>query len=322
MRHRRAPRARTRASCASHTRNTTTPSASCSLLPGSSSAERRASWTIRRSRASTNNARAALVVPPRLARDYQPRRRGAGRARRRPREVMAQPRALRGGGRRRRPAPAPSSSQFGRRSVPPRRSYRAEVDALPRPLRARRRQVQRFGTPFEQGIRHLVEAFLQSPQVPVPRRALRRARLRPAHPAHRLRGRDPPLVPPLEQRPRRRPARRGPERATSTTDAGIEAQARRLHRSRSARRRPGRRLPRAMAPARPLRRTSPEGPGPLPGASDASVRGRHARGDRALHPVTSSSSSRAASEDLLLSRTTFVNDDLAAIYGLEGAFGP
>lgn len=259
----------------------------------------------------TNNAK-GLLVSDRLARDY--RRAAEALADLVTPEVMAKlvPCEVSAGDT---ACARAFIEQFGRRSFR-RALLPAEVDAL-LALYERGEGMFPSGTHFEQGIRHVIEAILQSP------RFLYRVEL-----SEKLDGDE--LIP-LD----------GFEVATRlsyllwnstpdedllaaaqagdlSTDAGIETQARRMLAD-----------PRAAGPIEDFHaqwlqidRYDNVAKDPvLYPDFDASVPAAMKEETRRFiqHVVLELS---GGIEELLLSRTTFVNDDLAAIYGLEGSFGP
>jgi hypothetical protein len=259
-----------------------------------------------------NNA-AALVVQPRLARDYQ-RAAEALSAR------VADPATMGN------LVPCEVAAgddvcarefveSFGRRAF--RRPLTApEVDAY---VALYGRGAGKFsaGTPFEQGIRHLVEAFLQSPHF------LYRVELSEELDSDQLipltgfevatrlsyliwnSAPDDDLLAAAES-------------GELDTEAGIEAQARRLIED-----------ARAAGPVDDFHAqwlqldkyaNVQKDPTLYPSFGPSTAAAMREETERFIRHVVFELSGGV--RDLLLSRTTFVNDELAAIYGLEGAFGP
>jgi len=173
------------------------------------------------------------------------------------------------------------------------------------------------GTPFEQGVRHVIEAFLQSPKF------LYRVELSQAIDSDKLIPLDSFEV-----------ATRlsyliwnsapdddllaAAEAGDLTTEAGIEVQARRMLED-----------PRASGPVDDFHTqwldlgkydNLAKDPGLYPAFNPAVAASMKEETRRFIRHVVLEIS--GGLNDLLLSRTTFVNDELAAIYGLEGSFGP
>ncbi len=259
----------------------------------------------------TNNA-AALVVQPRLARDYQ-------RAAEALSDLVASPSTMAAIV----PCDVASGDEacasafvesFGRRAF--RRPLTSAETTAFEAMYQRGNGKFPSGSPFEQGIRHLVEGFLQSPQF------LYRVEL-----SEKL---DSDQLIPLDAY---EVATRlsyliwnstpddellaAAESGELDTEAGIEAQARRLVDD-----------PRAESPVDDfhsqwlqlskydnMQKDAALYPGFSP-TVPASMKEETRRFIR--HVVLEMSGDLS---DLLLSRTTFVNSELAAIYGLQGSFG-
>jgi hypothetical protein len=259
----------------------------------------------------TNNA-AALLVQPRLARDYQ--RAAEGLA-----DQIASPSAM--------AAIVPCDvgtgdeacasefiETFGRRAF--RRPLSVDETSEIAAMYQRGNGKFASGTPFEQGIRHLVEGFLQSPNF------LYRVELSEKLDSDQLIPLDAYEVAtrlsyliwnstPDEE------LLAAAESGLLDTEAGIEAQARRLVDD-----------PRAESPVDDFHNQWLQ-----------LSKYDNMQKDSSLYPSFSASTPASMKEetqrfirhvvlemsgdlqDLLLSRTTFVNADLAGIYGLEGTFG-
>jgi hypothetical protein len=205
--------------------------------------------------------------------------------------------------------------QFGRRTY--RRSLLpAEVDAY---VALYERGEGKFtsGTHFEQGIRHVIEAFFQSPKF------LYRLELSEELDSDELIPLDGFEVATrlsylLWNSTPDEDLLAAAEAGDLATDAGIETQARRMLAD-----------PRASGPIEDFHAqwlqlarydNVTKDPTLYPGFDAAVTASMKEETRRFIQHVILELS--GGIEELLLSRTTYVNDDLAAIYGLEGSFGP